>query len=243
MQPFTKKRYAFEYQLNRNGEIISSDPQFAYSETMVKQLAAQSLLNKITKIVMPENCMTLSTDEEQELKLENPKGQLLEFCSANQLRKPKFKTEAVPNGFTGSAFLTLYDQSCIESGIYFAPNQKSVDHAACKELLAKIKHYLQNPEAAVITCTDYPSVPVSHKKQVVDRRNDLNQMKQMGVLLDFGYELLERKGTPHEPVFTMQGWFEVPDSPKRVTGQVTAGSKKECQKLCADLIFEMFCEG
>ena len=233
-----QNRYAFEYQIILNDEIVSSEPQFAYSETMAKQLAAQCLLEKIIKILLPETYISLSDEQELQLKLENPKGQLLEFCCAHVLRKPKIKSDAVPNGFIGSACLAVSDTVYLESGIYFASNSKSVDHAASRELLNKIRQYLDNLETSLDLNSGDPQVSRSSKHDYIDSRVKLNQMKQQQELLDFGYELLDRKGSPHQPIFTMRGWFEIQDTPRQYVDPITAGSKKECQKRCAELIYQ-----
>ena len=35
----------------------------------------------------------------------------------------------------------------------------------------------------------------------------LNELRQVGVIDDFGYELLERSGPSHQPIFVMGAWL------------------------------------
>ncbi len=55
----------------------------------------------------------------------------------------------------------------------------------------------------------------------------LNEMRQLGLIRDYGFELVEKKGPPHAPVFVMRGVLQTASGETVRTEVVEARSKKE----------------
>lgn len=61
----------------------------------------------------------------------------------------------------------------------------------------------------------------------------LNEMRQLGMLAGFGYEVVDRKGAAHQPTFVMRGWVDATDVERAHTETVEAKSRKEGEALLA----------
>ncbi len=59
-----------------------------------------------------------------------------------------------------------------------------------------------------------------------DPRVQLNEMRQIGLIQGFGFELVEQRGPPHLPIFVMRGYVETAGGERRYTEPREAKSKK-----------------
>jgi dsRNA-specific ribonuclease len=73
---------------------------------------------------------------------------------------------------------------------------------------------------------------------VIDRRGELNMLRQQGILRDFGWEVVKKEGPDHRPVFTMAGWALTKEGERFETPPVAAESKKEGALRCGNEIWE-----
>jgi dsRNA-specific ribonuclease len=69
----------------------------------------------------------------------------------------------------------------------------------------------------------------------------LNELKQAGVLLNTGYELVSQEGTSHQPVFSIMAWAATADQ-RWTTEPVRAPSKKAGQRAAAESLLRLLAD-
>lgn len=97
-----------ELRLTHDGSTRTSGPWRALSEKAAEHLAARALLTALTGRV-DEEPTTVGEDEEARLKLENPKGRVLETCTQNRWPAPKVDLVPVAGGYKARVSLSLSD--------------------------------------------------------------------------------------------------------------------------------------
>ena len=65
-----------------------------------------------------------------------------------------------------------------------------------------------------------PSTP--RRLRGKDPRVQLNEMRQLGLIQGFGFELVEQRGPPHLPIFVMRGYLETAGGERRHTEPLEA---------------------
>jgi dsRNA-specific ribonuclease len=70
----------------------------------------------------------------------------------------------------------------------------------------------------------------------------LNELKQVGILQSFGYEVASQDGPSHQPVFSIVGWATTPDGRTWRTAPVCASSKKLGQRSAAESLLDVLVE-
>ena len=70
----------------------------------------------------------------------------------------------------------------------------------------------------------------------------LNELKQVGILQSFGYEVASQDGPSHQPVFSIVGWATTPDGRTWRTAPVCASSKKSGQRSAAERLLDLLVE-
>jgi Cft2 family RNA processing exonuclease len=210
-----------ELRLIHDGSTRTSGPWRALSEKAAEHLAARALLTTLTGRVDGE-ATTIGEDDEARLKLENPKGRVLETCTQNRWPAPKVDLVPVAGGYKARVSLSLSDGVALESPWFFSPRSRVAEQGAYGWLAAKTEGKIPGPAAASPPTDDAP-----------DPRLFLNEQRQLGLLNDFGYDDLGRAGPPHAPEFLVRAWAKGPGG-SQVTGDPEkAGNKKEAQRLAA----------
>jgi dsRNA-specific ribonuclease len=173
------------------------------------------------------------------LKLENPKGKLLEWCMAKKLGAPEFEQRAVPEGFRVRTVLGIGNDKIVTAW-YEASARKVAEQSAASELLERLK---ESPEPGIKEIGDENRETDSWDSEAeqgggLDPRMELNELRQTGVVRDFGYEEVERSGPSHQPVFTMTAWAILEDDEKITGDLVRADSKKAAQLAAAGALVD-----
>lgn len=62
----------------------------------------------------------------------------------------------------------------------------------------------------------------------------LNELRQLGIIADFGYRIEDRRGPVHQPVFVIVAWARLPDGSTLEGDACESGSKKSAERDAAD---------
>ena len=135
-------------------------------------------------------------DAARTLKAENPKGRLLEWCTAHHAESPRFEVRAVVEGFHAEASVALAGGATAQSGRFGASTKKLAEQAAARGLLAKLRaedatetdpviepHGTEAPKTVNAAAPSPASVAPAPGR---DPMMLLNEMRQLGLLRDFG---------------------------------------------------------
>src|SRR5579862_9176407 len=139
-----------------------------------EQLAAEELLDELSALSEAEPGEAISDEEEAALRLENPKGKLLERCTPLRMT-PTFDVHPVltrdGQGFEASVGVTLPNGEELWSAIRRARSAKAAEQAAAASLL---------PQVLAATATSSPAPPAP----TLDPRSALNELRTRGGLRD-----------------------------------------------------------
>jgi dsRNA-specific ribonuclease len=219
-------RWGIAMTLVVHGRTLESSMRWANGRIGAEQLASAELLEQLAATSEGEPGEFVSEEEETQLRLENPKGKLLERCTALRL-SPVFDVRPVlasdGNGFEASASVTLANGDELWSDIRRARSAKTAEQAAAASLLPQ-----------VLAASASPSTPPASG---MDARSALNELRMRGALRDYGFVLESIDGPPHAPVFHMKA-FALRTGAERVeVPSVAAASKKEAERLAAERLF------
>jgi Cft2 family RNA processing exonuclease/dsRNA-specific ribonuclease len=236
--------YVVEMEIEMDGARVSSGPQKAYAKKMAEQLAAKVLLDSLSVQEQAIEVTEVNDVQQAILEQQNPKGKLLEFCAQRKLSSPKFEVVAVIGGFRCVAKIGLRGSNMLETPPFQATRAKAAEQAAAAALYQQIRSSKAGQPEKIALSEDHPASvstpagpPHAHMAaQRLDARVQLNEWRQQKHLAHFGYDLVDHQGPPHQPVFVMTAWAELPGGNRCVTDQVTAGSKKEAQLAAADAL-------
>jgi len=167
------------------------------------------------------------------LQAANPKGHLLEWCARQKWPVPQFQQRANPQGYQVRAVLERDGGERICSAWYVAATLKAAEQASAEEML----EILPSPPAGDQD-TVSPVVPESSKCES-NAAMALNELKQVGILQSFGYEVVQEGGPSHQPVFSIVAWTTTHDGQTWRAAAVRASSKKSGQRLAAESLLEM----
>jgi dsRNA-specific ribonuclease len=225
--------------LTVEGKTIHSGDQRAVSRKTAEQRAARVLLSRMEETEAEESVRWVEDETAARLKLDNPKGKLLEWCMARKLGAAEFEQRAVPGGFRVRAVLGIRNNPFVTAW-YEASARKVAEQSAASELLERLK---ESPEPRTSGVGDEKREtdswgPEAGEGGGLDPRMELNELRQTGVIQDFGYEETERSGPSHQPVFTMTAWAILEDDEKITGGPVRADSKKAAQLAAAGALVD-----
>ncbi len=158
------------------------------------------------------------------LRAENPKGRLGEICAKRRIAAPT-KTESSSGGAHTVELALEVEGRVHTSGPHRATSKKLAEQLAAKALLAQIDTPAGSEGAPIAT-----RVPSPERR---DPRMQLNEMRQLGLLEGFGYEVVEQRGPAHQPVFLMRGWVEAAGAERGHTDALEANSRREGEALLA----------
>ena len=192
--------------LTVEGRTIHSGDQRAVSRKTAEQRAAQVLLGRMEETEAEETVRRVDDETAASLKLENPKGSLLEWCMARKLGAAEFEQRAVPGGFRVQAVLGIGDNKIVTAW-YEASARKVAEQSAAFELMERLK---ESPETRTNGVGDEKRETDSLDSDAVqggglNPRMELNELRQTGVIRDFGYEEVERSRTESPACFHDDG--------------------------------------
>ena len=208
--------------LTIEGETLTSGPQRASSKRLAEHLASERLLALLDEREAGAQADTIPVGEEEEerLRQDNPKGRLLERSSHRGSASPSFDVRPSGSGFVGQGSLAT-SQGTLSTRRYRAPRAKSVEQAISAELLELLASRGDTPATEA-----QPGSPS-------DPRMMLNELRQRKLLRSFGYELLDRRGPPHQPVFVVRGFVERMNGERLLTEPIEAKTRKEGEAAVA----------
>jgi dsRNA-specific ribonuclease len=217
-----------EIALPAEGETIQSGPCKAASRKTAEQLAALAIIRQLA--VSNETKSTIEVDEQsaERLRQENAKGKLLELCTRYKIEEPRFVQQPTMNGFAVSVSVTINKREP-SSRSFRASTLKTAQQAAAADLLNAIGGLHPDQPG-----TSQPATNKTH-----DHRSDLNNLRQQGVLSDFGYEVTAKQGPDHKPSFIMRGWAKIKEGKMLQTEPIVVEAKKEGALQCANALWEM----
>jgi len=203
---------------------------WALARSRAEQIAAKALLDELAAASEEEPSELVTEEQEAALRLENPKGKLLEHCVVLRLA-PVFDVQPVltsaGNAFEASVSITLSNGDELWSDLRRARSAKAAEQAAAASLLPQVL------AATVSTSQASPAATMA----TMDARSALNEIRMRGGLRDYGFVLERMEGPPHAPVFFVKA-FALRPSGARVEGpSVSATSKKEAERLAAERLF------
>ena len=199
--PFFRANMSLRYQ----GETVVSGPQQAASKKAAEQLAAQVLLELVSRRVSAADVVPVGEEDLSRLQSANPKGRLLERCAKKKWPAPQFEQHANPQGYQVRAVLDRDNEERTCSAWYLAATLKAAEQAAAEDMLKILR---SGP------ASDQDDVSSGEPEQQGGESNAamvLNELKQVGILQSFGYEVVNQDGPSHQPVFSIVAWATTPD--------------------------------
>jgi dsRNA-specific ribonuclease len=235
--------HVIELEMEIEGKRVSSGPHQASVKKVAEQLAAKALLDCLRDQEQTVAAVDISEAQRLSVAQQNPKGKLLEFCTQHKLPRPVCKAEVVVDGYRCVATIDLSSSITLQSQPFQATRAKAAEQAAAADLYEKLISWnASRPEATGATMerpaglSPVASVHAKPTPPRPDARMQLNQWRQQRHLVNFGYDLVAHHGPAHQPVFVMSAWAELPGGDRRITEQITAGSKKEAQLAAASAL-------
>ena len=196
--PFYRANMSLGYQ----GETLMSGPRQAASKKTAEQLAAQALLELLSKRSSLPDMASVSEEDLSRLQLANPKGQLLEWCTKKRWASPQFEQQGNPRGYQVRAVLHGDNDERFCSGWYVAASLKAAEQAAAADVLNVLRR--RPDEGHDNLSTAGPERPVCEFNAPMA----LNELKQNGILESFGYDAVQEGGPSHQPVFSIVAWTD-----------------------------------
>lgn len=230
--PFFRANMSLQYE----GQTVTSGPQQAASKKTAEQLAAQVLLQLVSHRASATAVVPLADEDLQRLQSANPKGRLLEWCAKRKCAAPRFEQHANPQGYQVRALLDRDAAPPLSSAWHLAPTLKAAEQAAADDIL---KNLAAEPAAAADAApARSPEAPPAAATAAMA----LNELKQVGLLTAYGYEVTDQEGPSHQPVFTIAAWATTPDQKTWRTAPVCAPSKKAAQRTAAENLLDLLAE-
>ena len=215
--------------LDIEGRTIDSGEQRAASKRTAEQLAAEAILEQFKQAQEEhDGCIEVEAQRYEALRRDNPKGALLEWCAKRHYRTPYFEEKPDLAGFRVRVSAQV-GQRTWSSQWYSATTIRMAQHAAAADLLQQVQHRAV-PERQTSASGDCQPGDVSAGQ---DARVTLNEMKQQGLIADFGYAQGETQGPSHQPIFTLHCWATTPQGDKIDGSEVQATSKRTAQRNAA----------
>jgi Cft2 family RNA processing exonuclease/dsRNA-specific ribonuclease len=202
-------------------KLLRTSPQRASSRKLSEQLAARELLGLLDEMLEIKDACVVDDDLAAALQEVNPKGKLLERCLRERRGTPQFEQRPNRRGYAVQAVVDV-----LRSHFHVSRQLKLAEHAAAAELLV----LLSGDQETVVPV---PAVAPSRPPRG-DARMRLNELRQVGLLEGFGYELIERRGPSHQPVFVVVAWAEAGSLGRIESAETEARSKKEAERAAAE---------
>ena len=235
-----------------HGDTLESGPARAASKRTAEQLAARSILRRISNRTAASGAVTWVDDASAAaLKNRNPKGRLIEWCNAAQTAAPVFDITAVVDGFHAEAAVTLPSGELLRSRRMGARVKKNAEQAAADALLSVLIALPETkPASTQASGSRRPATeaPASNSESASaapgeahgkrDAMMLLNEMRQLSLLRDFDYTVQSTTGPSHQPYFEIVGRAVLEDGDTVETEPVVAAAKKAGRRLAAEKLVE-----
>jgi hypothetical protein len=166
----------------------------------------------------------------EKLKVENPKGRILELEMARKVDKVEIRVWEASAGFEAQGTVRLWN-GIHKTPVYWSRTKKK--HAEQGAAHGLFKYLSGHFDLSV-----QPKEPKAPVQVTIDSRGKLNEMVQRKILSAFGYEELGKSGADHEAVFHMRAWADIPGKKRHMGPIVEARSKKDAQAKAALLLHD-----
>jgi Cft2 family RNA processing exonuclease/dsRNA-specific ribonuclease len=215
-------------------EILESGTFRASSRILAEQRAARRLLELLREAEATE-ASTVTEADEARLKQENPKGRLIELAARAKVGPPVFTVEPAVAGYVGRVSLPLAGEPALASGAHAARQARTAEQAAAAEVLEALRGLLAGAPSAGARAAEGAAREEASPPRLAgkDPRAQLNEMRQLGMIRGYRFELVEQRGPPHAPVFVMRGVVETGGGETRCTPAVVVKNKKDGESECA----------
>lgn len=225
--------------------VFECEPQRAATMKTAEQLAARALLAILQDALCNEEAIAVGDEEATQLREANPKGALLEFCARRHLVVPDVEQRAIPGGHIARYRLQVATGGSpgIDTPWFRAATAMTAQQACASSLLEQLRAQevagvdlaarFADSKLATAVAADSSDQEPAAAPATVDRRPLLNQLRQVGLLRDFGYDQLACEGPPHAPVFVVEAWAVTEDGERVTVPPAKASSKKEAQLQAA----------
>jgi dsRNA-specific ribonuclease len=231
--------------LELDGQALDSGPHRAATRKAAEQLAAARMLAIVEERTRPADHTPVDEQRAAQLRAANPKGRLLERCAAGKAEAPAFESRPVDGGYVARVSLGLDGSRTVSSGWHAAGSLRLAEQAAADELLASLDGAgdgagsapdapVASPVASPAAVPDGAPAPPPSAAAGRDARMVLNEMRQVGLLRDFGYALRGREGPSHQPVFTVAAWAVDPEGARIEGPDCDAPSRKAAERAAAE---------
>lgn len=204
---------------------LCTQEQRASSRKVSEQLAARQMLKELEGALESKDAFEVEEEIAAALMGVNPKGKLIERCTQEGWAVPCFGQHFSRRGYAVDVAVGVH-----RSHIHVARQLKLAEQAAAAELLALLSK-------GALRVQEREEVEAKPAARGGDARMRLNELRQLGVVEDFGYDVVDRRGPSHQPVFVVVAWANVPEG--RVEGTaVEARSKKQGEREAAEALLE-----
>jgi len=236
--------HAVELRLVTPEGTLASGTFRASTRTLAEQMAARRLLDLCRGEQPAAEARPVTEAEEARLKQQNPKGRLIELATKLGVGPPVLTVEPTVGGFVGKASLPLRDAPALVSGAHAGRQAKIAEQAAASELLEALHAWARDERPEQEAAPDESIEPQASAPQPrgKDPRMALNEMRQLGLIQNYRFELVERRGPPHAPIFVVRGCLETTGGETLFTAAVEAKSKKDGEIAAAEPLLALAVE-
>ena len=109
---------------------------------------------------------------------------------------------------------------------------------AWQKLLEQLQREKKLAAYPVLRSKDRPEgereAPKAAAPRGKDPRTQLNEMRQLGIIEGYGFELVDQHGPPHLPIFVVRGRLQTAGGETLFTDPIEARSKKEGEAVAAE---------
>ncbi|MEO7328603.1 MAG: hypothetical protein ABI193_08500, partial [Minicystis sp.] len=228
----SREGHTVELRLTAPEGVFATGPFRASSRLVAEQMAARRLL-ELWQADEVTAASPVTEAQEEQLKQQNPKGRLLELATRLKVGPPVFTVHPTVSGFVGKGSVPLPNEPALVSGAHAARQARTAEQAAAAALLGALHAWTQgerpkSDEATLEKPAGDPALAATPPRlRGKDPRVQLNEMRQIGLIQGFGFELVEQRGPPHTPIFVTRGYLETAGGERRYTDPLEAKSKKE----------------
>jgi Cft2 family RNA processing exonuclease/dsRNA-specific ribonuclease len=225
---------------------IESGPQRAASRKTAEQLAAARMLELLEKELALGDAVTVGEEAGAALQRANPKGRLLEWCARERLSAPQFEQRSTTAGSAVRVVVAATDGATHATRWHEAPSLRVAEQAAADEALGRVSCGSSStaPAEPVLEpagAARPDAVPLTTASRP-EARMLLNELRQNGIVADFGYELRDHRGPSHQPIFVVVAWASVRDGSRLEGEPAEAPSKKAAQRDAAERLLDRLSE-
>ncbi len=219
---------------------LDSDVCHAAGKKTAEQMAAKVVLDLIEKIQVVGTVHSLSEDELSTLRLANPKGKLLEWQTKHPGVMVDYEHRVQTTGLAAQVRIVLPGGLSFESDFYCAAKKKMAQQGAAAEGLKWAESQSPDlPSGGVTISVGGEHNTAGKMAGSTSPQITLNEMRQNGIIKDFGFRVLQTIGPSHQPVFVMEGWVQAESGPELKSESVQSSSKKQGKQDAARALMKV----